>query len=250
MRAQLLTLALVISGAALAAAEVAAPTVATATVRKPAVPAAAVAAPDFSPSAWHDDGDRGSAAEFPAAVPFVPPTSPLRMIEFSSPDEVAAAAAQARNLRAQGGTAWFGWSPRDGVELHNPADIEAAVAELAVYCSGFAPAWRRSGAHYAAVSAALRARLAQAARRGNPAIQLFGEVYAGELEGGTGSRRVAIYAPSGVSAVLVVNAASPHLHIDAVRRAVSGLPLIAVLAGGDSAPAYRYRVRVSIENDN
>ncbi len=175
---------------------------------------------------------RGAVPVWPEAVPFPAWNNP-ELVELQKFGALEATVRRVADLKAQGRTVLVAWSPLAGELPPSPEALADAVSRIAALADGFAPAWHRTGAHYAAPNPGVAAFLAAAARRGNPRVAIFGEAYFGETP--EADNALAVFAPPGCSGVLLVNAARPtavtgNLVAETHRR--SGIPtVLAVLAG-------------------
>ena len=187
-------------------------------------------------------------------VTFAPPVNPA-MLQLDDPAKLPELRQQAEALRAAGRTVYLAYSPhRKVMELYELPAVLEALRTLAPLCDGFAPAFRRSGAHYGEISRNLAALFCRTARAGNPQIQLLGEVYFGELHGGEGGYGVSVFSFPGCVAFLGVNL--PRGGRRQVERklkdaGISGLNLIDVIPRGvPPHRRYRHRLYIDINNDN
>lgn len=199
------------------------------------------------------------AAATPCAFParrarFVSPVDPV-MLQINNPAAVDELIATAINHRLSGRTVYFCYSPyRAQSEVYEFADVLAAVERLAPFCDGFAPAFRRTGAHYNRINRNVAARFCNAARAGKPDIILLGELYFGELYSGEIQSSHALFTFPGCVALLGVNlprGSRKQIYEELKAAGAIGVPLIEVLPRG-LAPHKRYRhhLTIDINNDN
>ena len=203
--------------------------------------------------AWADAMNRPTA--FPGeAVEFTAPVEP-GMIQLDDPANWESLRHQAITLRLAGRTVYLAYSPyRKSMEMFELKEVLAALSELAPYCDGFAPAYRRSGAHYLEISRNLAALFCRTVREANPSIQLLGEAYFGELNSGENGYGVSVFTFPGCSALLGVNLPrGGRKQIEKILReaGIANLNLIDVLPRG-VPPFRRYRnvLYIDMNNDN
>lgn len=181
---------------------------------------------------------------FPSeVVPFAFPGKAL-MLELTDPVEVDALVYQAITARLNGFAVYFGYTPRQaGMETFPAMNVLAAIEKLATVCDGFAPAYRRSGAHYTRINQNIAAKFCEVARAGNSNIQLLGEAYWGELYSGEIPYGVSIFTFPGCVALLGVNVhRCPEDNIE-------GLPVIEVFYK-KTISRFQFHVYADISVDN
>lgn len=192
---------------------------------------------------------------FPAKrVAFRPPSGTIVMLELTDPAEADALTLRAASLRLNGLTVYLGYTPRrKHIESYPVADVLAAIEKIAAHCDGFAPAYRRSGAHYDRINRNAAARMCAAARQGNPEIQFLGELYFGELYSGDVKYGVSTFTFPGCVAMLAVNvpqSGDRKAYRERLKKAgADGLPLIDVYTASPH-PRIRHHIRVDISSDN
>ncbi len=200
-----------------------------------------------------------AAAATPTAFPseivlFTAPVEPA-MIQLDAPANLATLIDQATKFRAEGRTVYLAYSPvKKVMEMYELTEVLEALRELAPFCDGFAPAYKRSGAHFGEVNRNLAALFCRAVRAGNPAIQLLGEVYFGELHAGEGGYGTAVFAFPGCSAFLGVNlprGTRKQVERQLKKAGIAKAMLIdVILRGGQPHKRYPYQLYVDLGNDN
>lgn len=220
---------------------------------------AVVAAANIAPG--RSDVYRGwaEAAAKPCAFPtrrarFVSPVDPV-MLQINNPAAVDELIAAAINHRLTGRSVYFCYSPyRTQSEVYEFADVLAAVEKLAPFCDAFAPAFRRTGAHYGRINRNIAARFCNAARAGKPDIQLLGELYFGELYSGKVADGHALFTFPGCVGLLGVNlprGTRKEIYETLKAAGATGVPLIEVLPRGlPPHKRYRHHLVIDINNDN
>ena len=241
------------------ASTVPASTVAVSAVPETQTVPAAVAVADIAPSrsgvyrGWAEAA--ATLCAFPERrVRFAAPVNPV-MLQINNPAAVDELIAAAINHRLTGRTVYFCYSPyRTQSEVYEFADVLAAVEKLAPFCDAFAPAFRRTGAHYGRINRNIAARFCNAARAGKPDIQLLGELYFGELYGGEVADGHALFTFPGCVGLLGVNLprGTRREIYDTLKAAgATGVPLIEVLPRGlPPHKRYRHHLVIDINNDN
>lgn len=226
----------------------------------PAIVAAAVTAPAaVAPDRSGSYRGWAEAAATPCAFPtrrarFVTPTDPV-MLQISDPAAVDELVFTAISQRLTGRTVYFCCSPyKTRAEVYEFADVLAAIEKLAPFCDGFAPAFRRSGAHYGRINRNIAARFCNAARAGKPDIQLLGELYFGELYSGEVADGHALFTFPGCVGLLGVNlprGTRKEIYETLKAAGATGVPLIEVLPRGlPPHKRYRHHLVIDIDNDN
>ena len=233
--------------------------VAVSTVPETQTVSAVVAAANVAPSRSGIYRGWAEAAAKPCAFPtrrarFVSPVDPV-MLQISNPAAIDELIAAAINHRLTGRSVYFCYSPyRTQSEVYEFADVLAAVERLAPFCDAFAPAFRRTGAHYGRIDRNIAARFCNAARTGNPDIQLLGELYFGELYSGEVADGHALFTFPGCVGLLGVNlprGTRKEIYDTLKAAGATGVPLIEVLPRGlPPHKRYRHHLVIDINNDN
>lgn len=241
------------------ASAVPASTVAVSTVPETQTAAAVVVSASIAPSRAGSYRGWAEAAATPCAFPtrrarFVSPTDPV-MLQINDPAAIDDLIAAAINHRLTGRTVYFCYSPyRTQSEVYEFADVLAAVEKLAPFCDAFAPAFRRTGAHYGRINRNIAARFCNAARAGKSDIQLLGELYFGELYGGEVADGHALFTFPGCVGLLGVNlprGTRKEIYDTLKAAGATGVPLIEVLPRGlPPHKRYRHHLVIDINNDN
>lgn len=189
------------------------------------------------------------------AVPFTEPVNPA-MIQLDDPAKLPELLEQAQIFHAAGRTVYLAYSPhRKMMEMYELPAVLSALRTLAAQCDGFAPAYRRSGAHYGEINRNLAALFCNTVRVGNPGIQFLGEVYFGELYGGgADSYGVSVFSYPGCVAFLGVNlprGSRKHVAQSLKVAGISGITLIEVLLRGvPPGQRYRHHLYIDLNDDN
>lgn len=241
------------------ASAVPASTVAVSTVPETQTAAAVVVSASIAPSRAGSYQGWAEAAAKPCAFPtrrahFVSPVDPV-MLQINDPAAIDDLIAAAINHRLTGRTVYFCYSPyRTQSEVYEFADVLAAVEKLAPFCDAFAPAFRRTGAHYNRINRNIAARFCNAARAGKQDIQLLGELYFGELYGGEVADGHALFTFPGCVGLLGVNlprGTRKEIYDTLKAAGATGVPLIEVLPRGlPPHKRYRHHLTIDINNDN
>lgn len=195
------------------------------------------------------------ATEFPARlVPFKTPVNPV-MVQLDDPAHVATLAQQAVVARLQGRTVYLSYSPyRQSILAFDVLEVLDALESLAPLADGFAPCYRRTGAHYMQPNRNLAAMMCQRVRKANPEIQLLGEVYYGDLHDGEIKESLEIFTFPACSALLGVNlprGGRKEVEAQLQSAGIADLNLIDVLpVGVPSFRRYRNVLYIEMNNDN